>query len=102
MSEFPSSENLTDEQSEALEKAALLIIRAKREGAAMLARAGVSLPEDGSWFGNPCFAQFEGHGLCPCNDYEGDGEPCRTLVTIDTAFPPVRSCGHPPSKHLPT
>ena len=102
MSTFPSPENLTYEQSEALEKAAFLIISARQEAAAMLMQAGVPLPDDGFGFGNPCFAHIEGHGNCPCRDYKGEGEPCRTLVTVDPKFPPTRSCGHPPSAHMPT
>lgn len=102
MSKYPSSEELTSEQAEALEKAALLIINARKEAAAILVRAGVSLPDDGFGFGNPCNAHIEGHGNCPCSDYTGDGEPCRTRITVDVASPPFRSCGHPPSKHLPT
>lgn len=101
MSKYPSPENLTREQSEALEKAALLIISARKEAAAMLARAGV--PDDGFGFGSPCFAHIEGHGECPCSDYTGDGGTCLTRITVDPgASPPLRSCGHPPSKHFST
>ncbi|WP_352681587.1 DUF6422 family protein [Mesorhizobium sp. M0601] len=102
MFKYPSREGLTREQSEALEKAAFLIISARKEAAALLARAGVTLPDDGFGFGNPCNAHIEAHGNCPCNDYTGDGGPCLTQTTLDTAFPPSRSCGHPPSKHLST
>jgi hypothetical protein len=97
-----SREDLTAEQSEVLEKAAFLIISARKEAAAMLARAGVHLPDDGFGFGSPCHAHIEGHGNCGCHDYKGDGGPCLTRVTVDVAFPPFRSCGHPPSKHLST
>lgn len=102
MSKYPSSEGLTREQSEVLEKAAFLIISARKEAAAMLARAGVPLPDDGFGFGSPCNAHIEGHGNCGCNDYTGDGGTCLTRVTVDPASPPLRSCGHPPSKHLST
>ncbi|WP_354490974.1 DUF6422 family protein [Mesorhizobium robiniae] len=97
-----SREDLTVEQSEVLEKAAFLIISARKEAAAMLARASVQLPDDGFGFGSPCHAHIEGHGNCGCPDYTGDGGTCLTLVTVDPGFPPVRSCGHPPSKHLST
>lgn len=97
-----SLEKLTAEQSEVLEKAAFVIISARKEAAAMLARARIELPEDGFGFGSPCNAHIEAHGNCPCSDYTGDGGPCLTRTTLDTAFPPSRSCGHPPSKHLST
>jgi hypothetical protein len=101
MERFPSPADLTREQSEALEKAAFLVISARKEAAAVLARAGV--PDDGFGFGTPCHAHIEGFGGCPCSDYKGDGGPCLTRVTVDAgASPPFRSCGHPPSKHFPT
>jgi hypothetical protein len=83
VSKYPSREDLTGEQSEALEKAAFLIISARKEAAAMLARAGVPLPDDGFGFGSPCHAHMEGHGDCPCSDYTGDGGPCLTRTTLD-------------------
>jgi len=94
-------ENLTHEQSEVLEKAAFLIIGARNEAAAMLARAGV--PDDGG-FGTPCFAHIEGFGECPCSNYTGNGGPCSTRTTLDTGATPIphSSCGHPPSKHFST
>jgi Family of unknown function (DUF6422) len=100
----PSLENLTREQSEALEKAAFLIIsaqqKAKKKAKAMLARARI--PDD--WFGSPCTAHIEGHGQCPCRDYEGDGGPCERKVTIDPVAVPIPRdpCGHKASKHLST
>ena len=69
MPKYSPPENLTCEQSEALEKAAFLIISAQEEAAAILARAGV--PDDG--FGSPCHAHIEGFGDCPCTKYKGDG-----------------------------
>ena len=103
MSKYPFPENLSGEQSEVLEKAAFLIISARKEATAMLARAGVELPEDGFGFGTPCHANIEGHGDCPCSRYTGDGGPCLTRITIDAgASPPGRSCGHSPSKHFST
>ncbi|WP_411157798.1 DUF6422 family protein [Nocardia otitidiscaviarum] len=87
-----------------MEKAAFLVVGARREAAALIARSGLELPEDGVGFGTPCDAHIEGHGRCPCNRYTGDGEPCRTKITLDPiATPtPVRACGHPPSKPLST
>jgi hypothetical protein len=102
VSKFPSPENLTREQSEAVEKAAYLLLSAQKEAKAMLARAGI--PDDGFGFGSPCNAHIEGHGNCPCSDYSGDGGPCLTRITLDPIATPVphRSCGHPASKHLST
>src|ERR1700754_4529244 len=88
MLKHQSPEDLTSEQSEVLEKAVFLIISARKEAAAMLRRAGVELPDDGFGFGNPCHAHIEGHGDCGCNDYDGDGGPCLTRVTVDVASPP--------------
>jgi hypothetical protein len=100
MTKFP--EYLTDEQSEALEKAALLIINARKEAAAMLMRSGVELPPGNGWFGSPCGAYFEGHIHCPCSDYTGDGGPCSTHISPDPAIPLTQFCGHRPSQHLRT
>jgi hypothetical protein len=98
----PCPKNLTHEQSEALEKAAFLIISAQKEAKekakAMLKRAGI--PDD--WFGSPCTAHIEGFGRCPCSDYKGDGGTCEQLVSIDPALPPGDLCGHKASKHLST
>lgn len=103
MSKLPSREHLTAEQAEALEQGALLVIRAQREAKSMLARAGLHIPDDGFGFGSPCNAHIEGHGNCPCTIYKGDGEPCRTRITVDAgSSPPHRSCGHPPSAHTST
>ena len=100
MPKYP--EDLTAEQAAALEKAMFLIINARKEAGVMLSRAGVLLPDDGFGFGSPCHAHIEGFGDCPCSDYTGDGGPCLTRTTLDPHFPPVRSCGHPPSKHFST
>jgi hypothetical protein len=101
VAKFRAPENLTREQSEAVEKAAFLILTAQKEAKATLARADV--PDDGFGFGSPCEAHIEGFGKCPCSDYSGDGGPCLTRVTLDPgATPPLRACGHPPSKHLST
>ena len=101
MSKSPYPEDLTGEQSEALEKAAFLVISARNEAAAMLTRAGVEVPpESGGWFGSPC-----GVSGCPCNNYKGvDACPCLTGTTHDpiTTPHPVRVCGHLPSQHLKT
>jgi hypothetical protein len=97
MSKSPWLENLTGEKSEALERAALLVINARNEAATMLDRAGVERPPEGGWFGSPC-----GVSDCPCRTYTVDGSPCLTRVTHDIASPPTRVCGHRPSQHLET
>jgi hypothetical protein len=99
VAKHPPSKDLTTDQSEILQKAAFLIISARKEAASMLARAGIELPDG---FRNPCNAHIEGHGNCGCDDYRGEGGPCLTRVTVDIASPPVRSCGHLPMDHLST
>jgi len=103
MAKYSPPENLTREQSEVLEKAASLILSAREEAAAMLARAGI--PDDGFGFGTPCHAHIDGFGDCPCTRYKGvDGSPCMTGITLDPGTTPIphRSCGHPPTKHFST
>jgi Family of unknown function (DUF6422) len=104
------SKNLTEEQSKALEKAALLIINARKEAAAMLTRAGAESSPDTGWFGSPCGASLPPppqHHRCGCRNYTGDGGPCETTY-IDHTGPdlgtgsPRRTCGHLPSDHLET
>ena len=97
---LPSPENLTREQSEAVEKAAFLIISAQRESAAMLKRAGI--PEH--FFKSKCTAHIEAFGQCPCGDYKGDGGPCENHVTIDHEAVPIPRdrCNHRASQHLPS
>lgn len=104
MSKFPSPEDLTSEQAEALEHAAYLLVNARAEAATLLARAGISVPEDGFGFGSPCNAHIEAFGNCPCSNYKGSGGPCQNRITLDPiATPhPFRTCGHPASKHLST
>jgi hypothetical protein len=99
MSKTPSPKELTGEQSEALERAAVLVITARNEAAAMLARAGMESPPEMGWFGSPC-----GVRGCPCRNYTGDGCPCLTGTTLDPgATPhPIRACGHRASQHLGT
>ena len=98
MTKLPFPENLTGEQSEALERAALVVITARNEANAILARSGVESPPEMGWFNNRCAVIG-----CPCNDYSGDGCPCLTRTTLDPgASPPYRSCGHKPSQHVRT
>jgi hypothetical protein len=110
MSVFSCPEGLTEEQSQTLEQAALLIINARKEAAAMLTRSGMrELPERG-WWGTPCGMTLPpppaGH-RCGCRDYTGDGGPCLSTY-IDHTGPdlgtggPRRTCGHLPSQHVET
>jgi hypothetical protein len=101
MPKYSPPENLTGQQSEALEKAAFLIISARKEAAAVLARAGVPFPDDE--FGTSCHAHIEAFGTCPYTNYMGDGGTCLNRITLDPgASAPFRSCGHPASKHSST
>src|SRR5262245_32484905 len=96
MSKYAFPKDLTKEQSDTVEKAALLILKAQEQAAAMLAQTG--LPE--SRFGRGhCRARVDGRP-CGCSGYSGDGGSCLTPVTQDPASPPFRSCGHAPSQHL--
>jgi hypothetical protein len=111
MSFKPGEYKLTKEQSEAVEKAALLVINARKEASAMLVRSGIEPVPDSGWWGSPCGATLPPppqHHRCGCRDYTGDGGPCRTRYTDFTGpgFPgspaPTARCGHMPSEHVET
>jgi hypothetical protein len=110
MSAFPYREDLTDEQSEALEQAALLVVNARTEAASLLAGAGIEPVPESGWFGSPCGQTLPpppSHHRCGCRDYKGDGGPCSTQFTDFTGpdfgeGAPKRTCGHRPSQHLET
>lgn len=80
MSTFPLPEKLTDEQSETLDKAALLVISARKDAAAMLRRAG--LGDDDDFFGSRCRKCFS------CPEYDGEGRFCERS-----------SCRHSAAQH---
>jgi Family of unknown function (DUF6422) len=110
MSTLPSSEKLTGEQSDTLEKAAYKVISARKEAATMLERAGVERPPEGGWFGSPCGVTLppppQNHH-CGCRNYTGNGGPCSTSYIDFTgpdlgSGPPRRTCGHRASQHLET
>jgi hypothetical protein len=110
MSVFPSSEDLTDDQSSSLERAAFMVIKARSEATAILLQSGLRpVPEHG-WFGNPCGAMLPPppvHHFCGCKNYTGDGGPCLTTYIDFTgpdfgSGPPRRTCGHRPSQHVET
>ena len=110
MSTLPSSDNLSKEQSDTLEKAAYSIINARNEATAMLTRSGFEpVPEHG-WWGNPCGALLppppQNH-RCGCRNYTGTGGPCRSRFTDHTGpdfgtGSPTATCRHRPSQHLET
>jgi hypothetical protein len=106
----PYRDDLTAEQSKVLEQAALQVINARTDAAAMLTRAGVEPPPEDGWFGNPCGATLPPpprNHRCGCRDYHGDGGPCSTQY-VDFTGPdfgsgsPKRTCHHLPSDHLET
>ena len=89
--------NLTEEQQQALDRAAMKIINAHREAAQIIEGSGVPYELPGSH----CTGETIDHGGCPCRYYEGNGGPCEfkyTIVSGDVPFEVL--CGHPPSKHL--
>ncbi len=110
MSSSYRSKNFTNEQLKALDEAALLIINARKEAAAMLTRSGIEAPPDSGPWGSPCGETLPpppAHHRCGCRNYTGDGGPCETTF-IDHTGPdlgtgsPRRTCGHMPSDHLET
>ena|SRR5215471_218541 len=110
MSKFSYSKDLNDEQSEALQKAALLILKARKEAEEVLIRSGMQPPSEGGWFGNPCGATLPPpppHHHCGCRNYKGDGGPCLPEYedhlgpNFGTGYP-KRTCGHLPVEHIET
>ncbi|WP_429225944.1 DUF6422 family protein [Inquilinus ginsengisoli] len=109
--DLPSKDERTAEQADAIEQAAMLIINARNEAAALLARAGMQPPDSG-WWGSPCGVTLppppQDH-RCGCRNYTGDGGPCRTRYA-DATGPdtgtgsgwPTARCGHLPSEHVET
>ncbi len=98
MPKYPTMENLTKEQSDAVEQAAGLILEAHQAAAGVLSRVG--LPEK-RFVRLHCRAIVDGR-LCGCSHYTGaHGGTCLTRVTQDPgASAPFRSCGHLPSQHV--
>ncbi|MCG6494134.1 DUF6422 family protein [Kitasatospora sp. A2-31] len=108
MPDIPHQNVLNAEQAQAWEEAAYLIITARKEAAAILARSKVEpVPEEG-WFGNPCTAKlpFPPYPPCGCHDYRGDGGPCTTPIRVpDTgegSLHPLVPCSHARSQHIET
>ena len=103
MTTILSRENLTEEQLKALDKAAMLVIKARRQGADILRQSGIpDLPDDGP-FGSPCQATLftPTHHACRCRNYTGnidENERCKTR--FDDPGVGERACGHLPSDHL--
>ncbi|WP_374196724.1 DUF6422 family protein [Streptomyces sp. ISL-96] len=107
MSTYQSRDELTDEQRATLERAALQVIGAREEAAAMI-RAEMEPPPDMGWFGSPCHAKlpFPPYPPCGCRDYRGDGGPCTSPILVpdlgEGSLFPTRPCGHRPSQHVET
>lgn len=99
----------TVEQSEALEKAAFLIVNARAEAASMLERSGFDDVPHGP-FGSPCGVTLPAppaNHRCGCRNYKGSGGACTSSFIDFTGpdfgdGPPRRTCGHGPSRHLET
>ncbi|MFE1437368.1 DUF6422 family protein [Streptomyces sp. NPDC058739] len=70
MSVLPDTKDLTDEQSATLEKAALLIINARREAGEMLRRAEIQRFDD-DFFGSRC------RKCGNCREFVGNDDVCR-------------------------
>ncbi|MBT2545810.1 hypothetical protein J7E99_35355 [Streptomyces sp. ISL-44] len=77
----PSLDKLTDDQTEALDDASLLVISARRDAAAVLRRAGLEWDDDDDFFGSRC-------RKCPCREFDGNGRVCGRS-----------SCRHSASQH---
>jgi Family of unknown function (DUF6422) len=102
------AKHLTEAQSEALERAAYLVIKAHQEAATILSRAGVEMDPD-SPFSSRCSKKLppppQNH-FCGCTGYKGDGRsPCINSYLDFTGpdfgeGPPRRTCGHMPSAHV--
>ncbi|MEU8524470.1 MULTISPECIES: DUF6422 family protein [Streptomyces] len=90
MSAHQRRQDLTDEQSVVLNKAAFVVISARQEGAAMLRESSVDLPD--GWFSSPC-------AECACSDYAGDGGACTNNV-VGPEGGSSGPCGHASSDHL--
>jgi len=102
MPKYPFPENLTREQSDAVERAAVLILKARKEAREMLAAAGIRPDDWGEGVSTQCHAVEDGVD-CPCQNFDNGGVAggtCLTVFSTDpNVSPPHRSCGHPASKH---
>jgi len=77
MSGYRFPEDLTERQAQSIEQAALLILKARKEAAAMLERSGIEPSPEGGWFGSPCGATLPPppqHHRCGCRNYTGAGD----------------------------
>jgi hypothetical protein len=81
MSEYATKQQLSDEQSQTLEQAALLIIKARREAGEILRRADIQGFDD-DFFGSKC------RQCDVCSEFVGDGEVCERST-----------CRHNASRH---
>ena len=95
---------ISEDTADTVDNAALLVINAQHEAAAMLTDAGIDRSDGGSpWFGTPCTGKFDG-SPCPCANFTGPGTICQTRIA-----PPGVSlqdstarCSHRAVLHLPS
>jgi hypothetical protein len=106
---LPARDARSPEQDAAIQQAAILIINARRAAAELLSAAGIKAPRRGPW-GSPCGVTLPpppSNHPCGCNDYRGDGGPCRTRYR-DATGPnlgegwPWTTCRHLPEDHIET
>ena len=93
-----------DPRAETLHRAALLVIKARKEAVKMLRRAGVELPDTGR-FTSPCTRITAPGVRCGCDEYSGDGGVCRTRFEDHTVGdfgtgPVLMECNHPALEHV--
>ena len=104
MPTYSNSDDLTVEQAEALNQAALYIVNARKEAAEMLRRVGIEPPLPGA--PAQCGAVLTSPPpprACSCNQYLGvEGGPCRTRFTgPDLGEGPILiTCQHPEDAHI--
>jgi hypothetical protein len=97
-------DELTEEQGEVLNNAALHVSKARKEAAEMLRRSGIEPRESGLL--GPCtmwvLTPLPRH-TCGCDVYVGvDGGPCRTRFEgPDLGSGPITiTCQHPEDAHI--
>jgi hypothetical protein len=97
-------DELTTEQADVLDDAALLVFHARKGARAMLARAGIPVDDSDNdddplgW--GSCTGRFDGE-RCPCSSYRGPG-PCNTKIAPPGIPLPdsTARCGHRAGMHL--
>ena len=98
MSDISRRDNLTEEQLKALDEAAMLMIKARRQGATILRQAGLKdVRDDEGPFGSRCDVTVAPGRRCPCESYTGDSIRCETITIVPGIG--ERRCGHRPGQH---